>query len=67
MIATHTINWQGKLLRKILNSVAKKYDCGVRFSVEGNHLAWEGDRACAIEIFNETMMLLGAKGRVKQG
>ena len=60
MIATCTTNWSGEIWRKILNSVADKYDCGVRFSMENGQLGWEGDRACAIEIVKETMAIFGA-------
>ena len=59
MIVTHTTIWNGEIWRKILNSVANKYDCGVRFSVDGGRLGWEGDRACAMEIVKETMALFG--------
>ncbi len=60
MMATNTIKWNGEIWRKILNSVADKYDCGVRFNIQEGRLGWEGDRACAMEIVKETMALMGA-------
>ena len=63
MIATYSITWNGEIWRKILNSVAAKYDCGVRFLIEDGRLGWEGDRACAMEIVKETMALIGVDGR----
>lgn len=44
-----------KILLKILNSVAGKYNCGVRFHAHGRHLNYEGDEACASEIYAETI------------
>jgi hypothetical protein len=44
-----------RILRKLLNSVARKYDCGVSFHVNGSHLNYEGDAACAREIYSETL------------
>jgi hypothetical protein len=44
-----------KILRKLLNSVARKYDCGVSFRVNGSHLDYEGDADCAREIYAETL------------
>lgn len=63
MFAVTTITWNDEIWRKILNSVASKYDCGVSFSFEEGRLGWEGDRACAVEIVKETMALIGVDGR----
>ncbi|MBT8339461.1 MAG: hypothetical protein HKP58_02140 [Desulfatitalea sp.] len=61
MMSTNTIKWNSEIWRKILNSVADKYDCGVRFCVHEGRLDWEGDRACAMEIVREAMALMGAQ------
>lgn len=55
MIAINTINWNGEIWRKILNSVAGKYDCGVNFNIHSGQLDFEGDRHCAEEIVREVM------------
>ena len=60
MIAINKINWNGEIWRKILNSVAGKYDCGVNFTVHGGQLNFEGDRLCAEEIVKEALALLNA-------
>jgi hypothetical protein len=62
MIMVNIIRWNDEIWRKILNSVASKYDCGVRFSIQGGRLGWEGDGACALEIVKETMALIGVDG-----
>lgn len=59
MIAINRINWNGEIWRKILNSVAGKYDCGVNFTMHGGHLHYEGDRLCAEEIVKEVLALFG--------
>lgn len=58
MIEIQKTNGNIRILRKILNSVAKKYDCGVRFYVHDNRLVYEGDSACAREIYSETMEII---------
>jgi hypothetical protein len=60
MIAINKINWNGEIWRKILNSVAGKYDCGVNFTVHAGQLNFEGDRLCAEEIVKEALSLLNA-------
>jgi hypothetical protein len=55
MLTINAINANGEILRKLLNSVADKYDCGVHFNMLGEHLAYEGDQTCAMEIAKETM------------
>jgi hypothetical protein len=57
MIAINTIRWNGEIWRKILNSVAGKYDCGVNFTIHGDQLDFEGDRQCAEEIVKEVMAI----------
>ncbi|RJQ65900.1 MAG: hypothetical protein C4519_26835 [Desulfobacteraceae bacterium] len=54
--------WKGEIWRKILNSVAHKYDCGVRFSVQKDRLVYEGDGACALEIVKEALALVSSDG-----
>jgi hypothetical protein len=60
MVPIHTITRNGEIWRKILNSVADKYNCGVRFTISKGRLGYEGDQACAMEIIKETMALFGA-------
>jgi hypothetical protein len=62
-MTTNEIKWNGEIWRKILNSVAGKYDCGVRFTIEGGRLAYEGDRDCAVEIIKETRAMIGSAGQ----
>jgi hypothetical protein len=50
--------WTEEIWRKILNSVAHKYDCGVRFIVQNGRLEYEGDKACAIEIVKEAVSMM---------
>ena len=59
MIPIHTITRNDEIWRKILNSVADKYNCGVRFTISQGRLGYEGDRACAMEIIRETMAMFG--------
>ena len=61
MIAINRINWNRDIWRKILNSVAAKYDCGVRFTFDAGRLTIEGDRDCAEEIVKEAMSLFGGR------
>ncbi|BBO84581.1 hypothetical protein [Desulfosarcina ovata] len=61
MIAINTINTNGEILRKILNSVAGKYNCGVSFSINGGQLHFEGDRDCAEEIVKEALAMFGGR------
>ena len=61
MIAVNRISWNREIFRKILNSVAAKYDCGVRFTLTGGHMNIEGDRDCAEEIVREAMAMFGGK------
>lgn len=62
MMATNAKKWNDEIWRKLLNSVANKYDCGVRFTIQEGRLDYEGDKACAAEIVRETMALFGAGG-----
>ncbi len=59
MIAINRVNWNSEIWRKILNSVAAKYDCGVHFTLDAGRLHVEGDRDCAEEIVKEALSLLG--------
>ena len=62
MIAINTINWNGEIWRKILNSVAGKYDCGVNFTIHAGQLNFEGDRDCAEEIVREVVAMFSGTG-----
>ena len=57
MPAINTVTRNDEIWRKILNSVAGKYDCGVTFTMQAGHLGYEGDRHCAEEIVRETLAL----------
>ncbi len=57
MLAIHRIDENREIWRKILNSIAGKYNCGVNFTIESGQLNVEGDRDCAEEIVKETMAL----------
>jgi hypothetical protein len=59
MVPIHTITRNSEIWRKILNSVAAKYNCGVRFTISKGRLEYEGDQACAMEIFKEALALFG--------
>jgi hypothetical protein len=41
--------------RKILNSVAHTYDCGVEFVIEDGRLGYKGPEDCAIEIVKQAV------------
>jgi hypothetical protein len=60
MVAINTVNWNSEIWRKILNSVAGKYNCGVNFTIHAGHLDFEGDRHCAEEIVKEVMDIFAA-------
>ena len=57
MLAIHRIDENREIWRKILNSVAGKYNCGVNFTIQAGQLSVEGDRNCAEEIVKETLAL----------
>jgi hypothetical protein len=57
MVPVKKINRNGEIWRKLLNSVAGKYDCGVRFTYDSGNFGFEGDQACAREIVKETLSL----------
>ena len=57
MVAINKINWNGEIWRKILNSVAGKYNCGVNFTIHAGQLNFEGDRHCAEEIVREVVAM----------
>lgn len=58
MITINRINWNGEIWRKLLNSVAAKYDCGVHFTHRSGYMDVEGDRDCAEEIVKEVVAML---------
>ena len=57
MIAINKINWNREIFRKILNSVAAKYDCDVRFTFDAGRIHFEGNPECAEEIVKEALSL----------
>ena len=59
MLAINNINWNREIWRKILNSVAAKYDCGVRFTLDAGRINYEGNPDCAEEIVKEALSLVG--------
>jgi hypothetical protein len=62
MTAIKRINCNGEVWRKILNSVAVKYDCGVQFTLNAGQMRYEGDRDCAEEIVREALALFSIGG-----
>ncbi len=62
MTAIRRINCNGEVWRKILNSVAVKYDCGVQFTLSAGQVSYEGDRDCAEEIVREALALFSIGG-----
>lgn len=58
MIIINSIHRNKEVWRKLLNSVSKKYNCGVDFSITAGKLGFEGDYACAREIVKEAMALI---------
>ena len=62
MTAINRINCNGEVWRKILNSVAVKYDCGVQFNLSAGQVKYEGDRDCAEEIVREALALFSIGG-----
>jgi hypothetical protein len=59
-------SWSGEIWRKILNSVAYKYDCGVHFNMLEGHLDYEGDEGCAVEIVKEALAMIDADATADQ-
>ena len=57
MVTVHEVNRNGEIWRKLLNSVAAKYDCGVRFTHRSGYMHVEGDRDCAEEIVKEVVAM----------
>lgn len=60
MITIHRTSRNMEIFRKLLNSVAKKYDCGVQFHYDSGSLSFHGDKTCAHEIIRETLVMVGA-------
>ena len=44
MLTINNINANGEIFRKLLNSVADKYECGVHFNKLDDEMEFEGDR-----------------------
>jgi hypothetical protein len=57
MVTINKINRNGEIWRKLLNSVAGKYDCGVHFTNQSGEFGYTGDQACALEIVKETLSI----------
>jgi hypothetical protein len=57
MLTINNINANGEIFRKLLNSVADKYECGVHFKKLDDEMEFEGDPSCALEIFKETVAM----------
>ena len=62
MTGIKRINCNKEVWRKILNSVALKYDCGVVFTINAGQVTFEGDRHCAEEIVKEALALFDCGG-----
>jgi len=58
MIAVKQVTNNTELLSKLLNSVARKYDCGAKFSTVCGELHYEGDEACRQHIIDETLKMI---------
>ena len=61
MVTVHKINRNGEIWRKLLNSVADKHECNVRFTHDSGEFGYEGERACAKEIVKETVAIFTAQ------
>lgn len=62
MTGIKRINCNKEVWRKILNSLAVKYDCGVHFTINAGQVKFEGDRDCAEEIVKEALALFNCGG-----
>ena len=58
MIAINKVTNNTELLSKLLNSVARKYNCGAKFSTVSGVLQYEGDEACRQPIIDETLEMI---------
>jgi len=58
MIAVKKVTNNNELLSKLLNSVARKYDCGAKFSTVSGKLHYDGDEACRQHIIAETLEMI---------
>lgn len=58
MIAIKKVTNNTELLSKLLNSVARKYDCGAKFSTVSGELHYEGEEACRQYIIDETLEMI---------
>ncbi len=50
-----------EILTKVMNSVAIKYNCGVKFDSASNNICYSGDTTCKSLIVQETMGILNNK------
>ncbi len=48
-----------KIICKMMDSVARKCDCRVKYNPEGNRLLFYGDERCKKYIIEETLSLFG--------
>ena len=62
MTAINRVICNVEVWRKILNSVALKYDCGVYFTLNAGQMKVIGDRECAEEIVKEALALFSLSG-----
>ncbi len=58
MIAIKKVTNNTELLSKLLNSVARKYDCGAKFSTVSGELHYEGEEVCRQYIIDETLEMI---------
>ncbi len=49
-----------EILTKLLNSVARKYDCRIEYLAEENRLRFHGDQGCCRKVTEETLALFPA-------
>ena len=61
-IASKNVNLE--ILAKLLNSVAEKYDCHVRYCKAENSLEFIGERSCWRHIVEEVMSFFFPQGAV---
>ena len=58
MIAINKVRNNTELLSKLLNSIARKYNCDAKFSTVSGVLQYEGDEACRQHIIDETLEII---------
>jgi hypothetical protein len=62
MIEIKKVTNNTELLSRLLNSVARKYDCGAKFSTASGVLHYESDEACRQPIIDETLEMISRQG-----